>query len=45
LGGNAADNIVAKWNFSDFMLAITILPALCGCRSFTITGEAILVQK
>ena len=44
LGGNAADNIVAKWNFSDFMLAITVLPALFGCRSYTISGEALLVQ-
>jgi len=44
LKGNAADNIVAKWNFSDFMLAFTLLPALAGCRSFTISGEALLVQ-
>jgi hypothetical protein len=44
LGGNAADNIVAKWNFSDFMLAITLLPAIAGCRSYTISGEALMVQ-
>jgi len=44
LKGNAADNIVAKWNFSDFLLAITVLPAVCGCRSYTISGEAMLVQ-
>jgi hypothetical protein len=44
LGGNAADNIVAKWNFADFMLGITILPAIAGCRSYTISGEALLVQ-
>ncbi|MDD2318786.1 MAG: hypothetical protein PHO83_01920 [Geobacteraceae bacterium] len=44
LGGNAADNIVAKWNFADFMLGITLLPAILGCRSYTISGEALLVQ-
>ncbi len=44
LGGNAADNIVTKLNFSDIMRAITLVPALCGCRSFTISGEALLVQ-
>ncbi|HJV33656.1 hypothetical protein [Geomonas sp.] len=44
LGGNAADNIIAKWNFSDFLLAITLLPAIAGCRSYTISGEILLVQ-
>lgn len=44
LGGNAADNIVAKWNFTDFLLAITLVPAIAGCRSYTISGEALLVQ-
>jgi hypothetical protein len=43
-GGNAADNIVTKWNFTDFMLGVTILPLLMGCRSYTICGELLLVQ-
>lgn len=44
LGGNAADNIVAKWNFTDFLLGITIVPAIAGCRSYTISGEILLVE-
>jgi hypothetical protein len=44
LGGNVADNIVAKWNMKDVVFAITILPIFAGCRSYTISGEAILVQ-
>ena len=37
--GNAADNIVAKWNLADFILAVTLIPGLAGCRSYTISGE------
>lgn len=44
VGGNAADNIVAKWNMTDVLLAFTLLPTLAGCRSYTISGEALLVQ-
>lgn len=44
VGGNAADNIVAKWNMTDVLLAFTLLPVLAGCRSYTISGEALLVQ-
>lgn len=44
VGGNAADNIVTKWNFTDFMLGVTLLPLLMGCRSYTICGELLLVQ-
>jgi len=44
LGGNAADNIVAKFNFTDFCLGITILPLVAACRSYTISGEALLVE-
>jgi hypothetical protein len=44
VGGNAADNIVAKWNMTDVLLAFTLFPAFAGCRSYTISGEALLVQ-
>ena len=44
VGGNAADNIVAKWNMTDVLLAFTLAPVLAGCRSYTISGEALLVQ-
>jgi len=43
-GGNAADHIVAKWNFEDFLLGITLVPAIAGCRSYTISGELLQVQ-
>ncbi len=45
LGANAATNIEAKERWYDIPLGMLIVPALLGCSNWTVTGDALRIEK